>query len=278
MGSQTATPATTYTFTGPSSGNVGSASTNFTVTPVGGVYTGTITLTPSGAGSTGLTPTILTFSNSSTPQTFTITPTVSGSITLTPTNNGTLTNPANLTYTSNATVPGVPTGATATAGNTQATITFTAPVSNGGSVITGYTVTSIPAGGTDTNANTTSLSHIVTGLTNGTSYTFTVHATNAIGNSLESVASNAVVPVGVPGAPANLAATVLGSSVGLSWSAPVSNGGSNITDYIIEYEITTSGTWSIFPDGLNINTMTTVTGLSNNTSWPASTVKIFSAG
>ena len=93
-----------------------------------------------------------------------------------------------------ATAPSAPTIGTATGGNAQATVTFSAPSSTGGSAITGYTVTSIPAGGTDSNAATTALSHTVTGLTNGTSYTFTVHAINAIGNSAESAASNAVTP------------------------------------------------------------------------------------
>ncbi|MDR3519422.1 MAG: hypothetical protein P4L63_00825, partial [Candidatus Pacebacteria bacterium] len=162
--------ATSFTFTGPSSGNAGSASTNFTVTPVGGNYTGTITLTPTGSGSTGLSATVLTFSNSSTAQTFTITPTVSGTVTLTPTNNGSLTNPSNLTYTVNAVVPNAPTGAGATAGNAQATITFSAPAFNGGTAITGYTVTTLSNGGgasgTDSNAGSTSLSHVMTGLTN----------------------------------------------------------------------------------------------------------------
>ena len=96
--------ATTFTFTGPTSGNVNSASTNFTVTP-NNSYTGTITITPSGTGSTGLSSTVLTFLGS-TPQTFTITPTNSGSITLTPTNSGGLTNPSNIVYTANAVVPG----------------------------------------------------------------------------------------------------------------------------------------------------------------------------
>jgi hypothetical protein len=55
-------------------------------------------------------------------------------------------------------------------------------------------VTSIPAGGTDSNAGTTGLSHIVTGLNNGISYTFTVTATNSAGTSGASAASNAVTP------------------------------------------------------------------------------------
>ena len=95
-----------------------------------------------------------------------------------------------------ATVPGAPTGATATAGNAQATLLFNAPASNGGSAITGYTVVSNPTGGVDSNAGTTNTSHIVTGLINGTAYTFAVTATNVVGTSAPSAASNSVTPMG----------------------------------------------------------------------------------
>ena len=88
---------------------------------------------------------------------------------------------ATVSLTVNPTYPDAPTGVAAMAGNTQATVTFTAPVNDGGSAITGYTVTSIPGGGTDSNAGSTALSHIVTGLTNGTPYTFVVTATNLVG-------------------------------------------------------------------------------------------------
>lgn len=97
------------------------------------------------------------------------------------------------------TVPGAPTINTATGGNTQATVSFSAPANNGNSAITGYTVTSNPAGGVDSNAGTLGLTHTITGLTNGTSYTFTVVATNAIGNSASSVQSNAVTPAAAVG-------------------------------------------------------------------------------
>ena len=89
------------------------------------------------------------------------------------------------------TVPDSPTSVSASAGDTDATVSFTAPVSDGGSAITGYTVTSDPDGIT---ASGSSSPIIVTGLTNGTPYTFTVVATNSIGNSAPSDPSSAVTP------------------------------------------------------------------------------------
>jgi hypothetical protein len=91
-----------------------------------------------------------------------------------------------------ATVPGKPTGVTATTGNAQATVSWSAPVSNGGSSITGYVVTS--SSGAKTCSTTGALSCTVTGLTNGTSYTFTVKARNAIGTGPASDPSNSVTP------------------------------------------------------------------------------------
>jgi hypothetical protein len=100
---------------------------------------------------------------------------------------------ATLTIPSGSTVPGAPSGVTASPGNGQATVSWTAPGSTGGSPITGYTVTATPGGATATVGGGVTTANIG-GLTNGTSYTFTVHATNVIGNSSESTASNAVVP------------------------------------------------------------------------------------
>lgn len=90
-----------------------------------------------------------------------------------------------------ATVPDAPTIGTATAGDTTASVAFTPPANNGGSAITGYTATSTPSSITGTGPSSPIA---VSGLSNGTAYTFTVHATNAVGNSAESAASNSVTP------------------------------------------------------------------------------------
>lgn len=75
-------------------------------------------------------------------------------------------------------VPGAPTIGTATAGDTKATVNFTAPMNDGGSAITGYTVTC----GAIT-ANGVASPIVVTGLTNGTPYSCSVVATNTFGSS-----------------------------------------------------------------------------------------------
>ena len=93
-----------------------------------------------------------------------------------------------------ATVPGAPTGVSASSGaDAQSVVVWTAPTSNGGSSITGYTVTASP-GGQTCSWTSGSLSCTVTGLTNGTSYSFTVTATNAAGTSAASAPSSTITP------------------------------------------------------------------------------------
>ncbi|WP_155986034.1 S-layer homology domain-containing protein, partial [Paenibacillus gorillae] len=91
-----------------------------------------------------------------------------------------------------ATVSAAPTDVTAVAGDGQVIITFTPPTDNGGSPITRYEVTVSPG---NIVVSGTSSPIVITGLSNGTSYTFTLKAINAAGSSTSSAQSNAVVPV-----------------------------------------------------------------------------------
>lgn len=111
-----------------------------------------------------------------------------------------------------AVVPDAPTIGTATAGDAQASVPFTAPASNGGPDVTSYTATSNPGGFTGTLSQSGSGTITVTGLTNGTAYTFTVTATNSVGTSAASAASNSVTPA-APLCGGSVTFTYNGSSV-----------------------------------------------------------------
>ena len=160
--------------------------------------------------------------------------------------------------------PDAPIIGTATTGSEQAlTVSFTAPSSNGGSVITSYTATSNPGGITGTLSQAGSGDITVSGLTTGTAYTFTVTATNAIGTSLASAVSNSVAPATIPDARTIGTAVAGNQQATVPFTAPSSDGGSAITSYTaisspggITGTISQSGSGSI-----------TVTGLTNGTAY-----------
>jgi len=244
----------TVSFTAPAS-NGGSAITGYTVTS-----------SPSGITATGSSsPITVTGLTNGTAYTFTVTATnavgtgaaSSASASVTP-----------------AGVPSAPTGVTATPGNGSASVAFTAP-SNNGSAITSYTVTSSPGGFTGTG---TSSPITVTGLTNGTAYTFTVTATNAVGAGTASSASASSTPGTVAGAPTGLSVTPGSTQASLSWTAPASNGGAAISDYVVQYKLTSSGSWTTFADGASTATNAIVTGLTNNSSYDFQVLAVNSFG
>ncbi|MBK9702904.1 MAG: fibronectin type III domain-containing protein [Betaproteobacteria bacterium] len=191
----------------------GSAITSYTATSNPGNFTGSCTAPCASITVSGLT--------NGTAYTFTVTAT-----------NAAGTGPASAASAAvtPATVPGAPTAVTAAPGNAQATVGFTAPVSDGGSAITSYTATSSP--GNFTGSCTAPCASItVSGLANGTAYTFTVTATNAVGTGPASAASAAVTPATVPGAPTAVTATRGNGQVTVGFTAPASDGGSAITSY-----------------------------------------------
>jgi len=172
------------------------------------------------------------------------------------------------------TVPAAPTTVTAVAGNASATISWTAP-SNGGSALTGYTVT--PYLGTQAQAATTvtgappATSTTITGLTNGSAYTFKVAATNAVGTGPQSSASNAVTPTApitptAPAAPTNVTATAGNASAALTWTAPP-NGGSTITKYTVTRYVDGVANGTTTSAGSPPASALTITGLTNGTTY-----------
>src|SRR5262249_38491598 len=114
-------------------------------------------------------------------------------------------------------------------------------------------------------ANVTSTK--ITGLTTGTTYTFTVQALNANGAGPVSGQSNAVTPAAavVPTAPTNVSALPASKQARVSWSVPNSDGDSAITGYVVTpYDGATAGTDVTVGAS---TTTTTVTGLKNGTAY-----------
>ena len=160
------------------------------------------------------------------------------------------------------TVPGAPTGLSATAsGTTAINLSWSAPASTGGSAITGYKIEVSSDGGSSwsdlvANTSNTTTTYAHTGLAAGTTRHYRVSAINANGAAVPSNVANATTGATAPGAPTGLTATASGTTaINLSWSAPGSTGGSAITGYKIEVSSDGGSSWS----DLAANTSNTTT-------------------
>jgi len=155
---------------------------------------------------------------------------------------------------------------------TSVKITWPAPADNG-SPITGYVVTASP--GTAT-CSTTATSCVISGLTVGTSYVFTVVATNSLGSSLASQPTSRIVPQIppiTPKAPSPQTVTAVSgiSSAFVSWTAPNLNYGASILRYEIR-SVSQSRQSGQFYDSVTHTCITTalsctITGLTNSLSY-----------
>ena len=167
--------------------------------------------------------------------------------------------------------PGVPSATgtvTATAGDARISLAWNAPTFDGGAAITDYIVQYSTDGSnwvTHADGVGTARTAVITGLVNYTAYTVQVAAVNAIGTGAYGARVVATpAPAGVPSSPRSLVATAGRQMATLYWSAPLSNGASAVTDYVIEYRTVANPAWTVSPDPVSAAVSATVTGLAAN--------------
>ena len=176
------------------------------------------------------------------------------------------------TATNTSTVPGPPTRFVATAGGiTKINLSWSAPASDGGDPIIGYKIevsSDTGASWTDLVANTgdanTTYSH--TGLAAGTTRHYRVSAINSNGTGDASNVANATSFITRPGAPTGLTATASWTTqINLSWTAPVNDGGSAITTYVIDVSPDGITNWRYRAGNVNADTTYSQIGLAPGT-------------
>lgn len=172
------------------------------------------------------------------------------------------------------TSPGTPTGLSATPGDAQVTLGWTAPASNGGSVITGYLVECKKSTDTSWTLSSTvaTTSKTFNGLTNGTSYVCQVTAQNSVGGGTAATFAG-FTPAKVPSAPTGVSGSNTGLSPGqlkVSWTAVTgtNTGGSAITGYKVCYSKTkTPSPYATCGTAAASATSLTLGGLTANTTY-----------
>ena len=180
---------------------------------------------------------------------------------------GTVTKENAFTY---FTVPDAPTITGITPGNGQLSVAFTAG-GTGGDAITNYEY-STNNGGTwiPRDPAATGLPLVITGLTNGTTYQVRIRAVNNAGAGAASE-SSAGTPRTTPDPPTGVSGTAGNREVSVSWTAPESDGGSPITEYVV---FSNPGSETCSTAG----TSCTVTGLTNGDTYTFTVVATNSAG
>jgi len=169
------------------------------------------------------------------------------------------------------TTSSAPTNVVAVSGNGQVSLTWVAPVSNGGASITSYLVELSRDGGRTWQNGPTSAttSATVTGLTNGVAYVFRTRAINVAGTGAASVWTTAA-PVAPPTVPAALTTQSAPGQITVQWTSPGDDGGTAIVGYRLEQSLNGS-TWTdtiqlgpdvytVAPSGRSFSVSSTTTG------------------
>ena len=168
-----------------------------------------------------------------------------------------------------ADVPGAPTGLTASAvGTSQIDLSWRAPTNTGGARVLGYRVEASSDGGRTwriirTNTNSTSTRYSHRGLQPASTRHYRVYAINSAGRGEASNVARATTEATLPGAPRSLNAQADGTSeIDLSWQAPGSDGGAQVTGYRVEVSSDRGGTWhNLVPNTRSTRTTYTHSGL-----------------
>jgi hypothetical protein len=83
----------------------------------------------------------------------------------------------------------------------------------------------------------------------------------------------------VPASPTGVGSTdVSGSFISIAWTAPSNNGGSAISDYVVQFSSNNGSTWSTFSDGVSTATSATVLDLTNATTYLFRVAAVNAAG
>lgn len=182
--------------------------------------------------------------------------------------------PTVLNAVSNIALPAAPTVNSVTAGNSQATVDFTAG-SSGGSSLTNYQY-SVDGGATWQTRSPASTQSplVISGLTNGQSYNVQVRAVNSEGSGTAS-GSTSVTPIGAPQSPLITALAQSDTAINVSFDPPSSNGGATISGY--EYSVDGGSTW-ISPSPSVTSSPLSISGLTPGTAYQVAVRAVNSQG
>lgn len=168
-----------------------------------------------------------------------------------------------------AVIPGVPTNPSINSGSNSITISWSAPVSDGGAPPVSYTVETQRESDAWVDRGTQTSPYAITGLLNGSTYRARITANTIVGPSATKAITGDAVPSTIPDAPTNISGTSNASFQSVvTWTAPANNG-AVITGYKVEYAPSPLySAWTVFnADTGNSATSLTVTGLGNGTTY-----------